>query len=144
MKQLTHIHARKAKFFCIMLFAYATQLGCGKEQASLFEHDHVTPKHWPSSLSDAATKIKQQCGSTENRTMTIDEFAQLLAWVPEVAAETELSEPEWNEVNSTCEAVSKLLLKDKQITDSNRSPFLELATNLENVEKMLLERQPKF
>lgn len=79
--------------------------GCSGEQASLHEHDHHIPAHWPSGVADAAEKIRQRVelvpasGESEAR----HELEELVSWVPEIAADSPLPEEDWNGIYQLCE-----------------------------------------
>ncbi len=77
-----------------LLFVLALIVGCGSEEASLFEHDHVTPSHWPKDLSFAARRIEDAVGAPQENQLpfTYPQLVEMIGWIPEVAAETDLSE----------------------------------------------------
>lgn len=94
-------------------------------KASHFEHDHDVAPHWPSDLADAANKIRERLvwmetgevpehdpheehdgdhdhdsghdhdSDHEHEHDPASEIADLVSWVPEIAADTNLSEEDW-------------------------------------------------
>lgn len=121
-------------------------LGCGKSKDSLHEMDHVTPPHWPISLSDAAEKIRErlsvigaspsESGTTGAGAMqdAFDELTDLVSWVPEIAADTDLAEQDWNKLYAASEVARKQLLRTKSIQP-------ELAKEIETLCTLLTEAQ---
>lgn len=97
--------------------------GCGAEKESLFEEDHAVPAHWPSSLMDAAEKIDQRLAQLADKSSTSleatgqtepqqtrsvsceSELRDLVAWIPEVVADTDLTEQQWLPVFELCEVM---------------------------------------
>ena len=95
-------------FFAACLLICLLLTGCGAEKESLFEEEHDLPAHWPSSLTDAADKIDKRLGRLGSLTSESnhaseqtaidqceDELRDLVEWIPEVAADTDLSEVQW-------------------------------------------------
>jgi hypothetical protein len=75
-------------------------VGCGDSRASLHEHEHETPMHWPHDLKDAARKIRERSAVLDSDESSAYEqaFAELrdlIEWTPEVAADGDLSEQQW-------------------------------------------------
>lgn len=67
------------------------------------EHDHFVPVHWPSDITDIATKIdvrkvalSADGVSSEKRRQTLrKELIDIVGWAPEIAADSYLKESEW-------------------------------------------------
>jgi hypothetical protein len=104
-----------------MAFALLMVAGCqGKVRESLHENDHVVPNHWPSNMHDAATKIEvrvaklreQQSLSRSEFSSLVDELTDIIGWVPEVAADSALTEADWVPVNDMSESLLKRLRKE--------------------------------
>lgn len=97
---------------CVVLLC-----GCGGEQESLHEHDHELPAHWPSSITDTVDKVQERLelltndaersDSTEDKAWT--ELRDLVEWAPEIAADTELSEEDWNPIYESSEVLRRKL-----------------------------------
>ena len=130
------------RLFVLLTVCLLTLTGCAKEQASLFEHDHAVPENWPNGLSDAVQKIKSQCESPDNPPLSLEKFTQMVGWIPEVAAESELTESEWNEVQKQCEPIVKSLEREGKLSEPNKVLLLSLASHLEQLESTLRNRQP--
>lgn len=85
--------------------------------------EHFVPDHWPADLLDAAAKIAERASvlagqSTESRTdgsgsdrrpMIEQELRDVVGWVPEIAADTPLTEAQWMVVHEASEATSDRL-----------------------------------
>lgn len=107
---------------CLLLGGCGTDDTAPK--TSHFEHDHEVAEHWPNDLPDAAKKLRERLvwietgevpqyeqdseqdseqGSEQGSEQDSDddrrdpnaEIFDLVSWVPEVAADTNLSEADW-------------------------------------------------
>ena len=104
-------------------FATLLLLGCSADatpKTSHFEHDHIVAPHWPNDLADAATKIRErlawlQDGPTPalhdhehhhdhghddhhdhgHELNPTAEIVEIVSWIPEIAADTNLCEADW-------------------------------------------------
>lgn len=85
--------------------------GCADEQQSLHEHDHFVPAHWPASLGHAAQLIIARLPRATEGEAARKELLDLMSWVPEIAADTELSEQQWNPIFAECEQFRGRLLR---------------------------------
>ncbi len=92
--------------------------GCGAEKKSLFEEEHELPQHWPLNLLDAAQKIESglqrlesdHAGSIGPQAADSEaELRDLVEWIPEVAADSDLKEEQWIPIYETCEVMRKHL-----------------------------------
>lgn len=84
------------KVFLAFLLMFS--VGCIAEKKSLHEMDHELPSHWPNSMDDAAQKIELRLGRMgikESQKENYLELVDLIEWVPEVAADTDLPEADW-------------------------------------------------
>ncbi|MGI9471897.1 MAG: hypothetical protein ACR2NZ_10215, partial [Rubripirellula sp.] len=82
--------------------------GCSSdpEKTSLFDHSHETPGHWPRSLGDTSVKIRERLERLDTKdTSAADELADLVSWVPEFAADTSVSETQWDPIYEASESL---------------------------------------
>lgn len=101
----------------------ACMLGCGESKKSLHEMDHVTPQHWPVDLTDAANKLTERMQVLSNSgtdskidpAVALKELSDIVGWIPEVAADTDLAEGDWMKLYEASEIVRKKLLGAKTI-----------------------------
>ncbi len=113
--------------------AVAGLLGCSESRESLHELDHVTPLHWPNDLEDAATKIWSRHELlTQTKPLPADqlqdvcsELRELIEWVPEVAADTNLLEAEWLPIYLASEKLRKQTL-DTRTASKLRTEIVQL------------------
>jgi hypothetical protein len=120
----------------------ACVLGCGESKKSLHEMDHVTPAHWPTDLSDAANKLSERLKSVQANSaeanqearVALKELTDLVGWVPEVAADTDLAESDWVKLFEASESVRKQLLGAKDIKAS-------LAEEIDKLCSLLVQSQ---
>ncbi len=87
-------------------------LGCVEGRKSTHELEHQVPAHWPVDLADAASKIEDRVKAVENSDSDDTprkELAEIISWLPEVAADTAMREATWNEVNLACQRIKTML-----------------------------------
>jgi hypothetical protein len=105
----------------LILLLMLTLVGCQGEQLdSLHESDHVTPVHWPGDLDDAVRKIDERLailksvdstsGPDERSKNAQKELVDIVGWMPEVAADSFISETQWEPVNEASLELSSALV----------------------------------
>lgn len=113
----------------------ALLVGCGTEKESLFEEDHEVPAHWPSNLSDAADKIDQHLqllSSQPDDKQYESELRDLVAWTPEVAADSDLTEQQWLPIYDMCEIMRT------HLASGDVSP-LDIEEDFRKLQSLLIE-----
>ena len=88
---------------CCLLLLF---VGCNVEEEgkkSHFEHDHHVDHHWPRNLNDAVRKIRKriepQALSEARSAERFAETVDLVSWIPEISADTEITEEQWIPIN---------------------------------------------
>jgi hypothetical protein len=122
--------------FQLTLVGLVVTLGaCGAERESLFEGEHDLPSHWPSNMADAIQKIDQRMERLDkdaDDALAEQELRQLVDWIPEVAADEELTEEQWMPIYELCE-VMRQHLSDGSVRPAAIAPdFRKLQQLLEN------------
>jgi hypothetical protein len=118
-------HPTSARQFVSLVIISFALTGCfGGPEADHHESvEHFVPDHWPADLLDAAAKVAQRASalagqSTESptdgsgsdrRPMIERELRDVVGWVPEIAADTPLTEAQWMVVHEASEAMSNRL-----------------------------------
>jgi PBP1b-binding outer membrane lipoprotein LpoB len=133
--------------FGLLLFA-----GCVGEdgtKTSHFEHDHEIAPHWPSDLADAAAKIRERLEASEKALPQSEqlaiEIADIVSWVPEIAADTNLSEQDWVPLDLAAAALSaKLRAADNELTESNRKQMIALCELIEQTVIKIPDQLPSW
>jgi hypothetical protein len=78
---------------------------------------HVSAAHRPDHLPDAVAQIERRNpfkASDENNTnaqLPLSELKDILVWLPEIAADTDLKKPAWDEIRSLSLELEKLISK---------------------------------
>ena len=112
-------------------------VGCvhdGESKTSHFEHDHEVAPHWPSDLADAATKLRKRLDAqvSDQSKQVAKEIADIVSWVPEIAADTNLSEQDWIPLDIASNSLSaKLQSSDNEMTDECRRQTVALCELIE-------------
>jgi hypothetical protein len=123
---------------CIVLcFIGSLLVGCvhdGESKTSHVEHDHEVAPHWPNDLADAAIKLRKRLDAPiSNRSKQVaKEIADIVSWVPEIAADTNLSEQDWIPLDTASDSLSaKLQSTDNEMTDECRRQTVALCELIE-------------
>jgi len=132
---------RRATLCLSMALVLATMVGCGDEQESLHEHDHFVPAHWPSDLQRASQLILERLPRAMEDATARKELLDLMSWVPEIAADTPLGEPEWNPIFAQCEQYRKRLLRGYDAALGTE--LQELAATLTTTHAELKKLEPR-
>lgn len=110
----------------IVLSGILLAAGCDSEpsvKTSLFEHDHEVAEHWPDDFADSAVKLRQRLdrSNDEPADAVEAEIADIVSWVPEIAADTDLPEQDWIPLDNAAESLmANLRASGNQLTDANR------------------------
>jgi len=85
--------------------------GCADQdsavKSTLHDHDHVLPDHWPVDLDDTSSKIRERLVLLDSQgdDTSRRELDDLIAWVPEIAADSDLTESQWLPIYNASEAL---------------------------------------
>lgn len=119
----------------LMLLGVVLLTGCVEEKESLHEDDHELPAHWPASMADAADKIDQRIGllggdTQQDIELARSELQDLVEWAPEVAADTDIREEDWNLIYESSETLRKHLAAGDVSIKSFQEDFERLTSLL--------------
>ncbi|MCA9127598.1 MAG: hypothetical protein KDA51_10020 [Planctomycetales bacterium] len=144
---------RQSQIVCrwgVSLLVVVGLVGCGSEKQSLYEEEHAVPEHWPSGLIDAANKLDERllslqatdlqsadASESDNRETHESQLRDLVEWIPEVAADTDLSEPQWLPIYELCELMREHLSKGDVRAIDIEDDFARLQTMLREAEQKL-------
>ncbi len=147
-------------FRCLYITLLAVLVtGCGS-RASDGEYEkveHFVPAHWPSDLLDASSKIEERTLQLSGQSATDasaveNQLRDIVGWVPEIAADTDLTEEQWDPVYFASEKLSKRLAKMARPLDDAtlkaieeyRKLLIETADLLppEEVAEVVIEESP--
>lgn len=127
-----------------LLVCVCSVLGCNNLKSSEEEPEHSIPAHWPTSMLDAADKIDQRIDKLkigEVNKDTRDELNDLVEWSPEIAADTDLEESDWDEIYLLSETLREHLASaDVPLTDY-RQDFSKLSELLREFHQRMSDRQ---
>lgn len=95
-------------------------LGCiGSDYDSTESLSHIQPAHWPKNMAHAAELIETRMNVVKADPSAQSEFAELsdlISWAAEIAADTELSEGDWNAIYEASERLRKELLSKRSFS----------------------------
>lgn len=109
-------------------------LGCSKT-AEEEHHGHVIPEHKPLSYRDAISQLDARWAKLQSGEATPEEKQELtdiVRWLPEIAADSDLRRQQWEIVNVSARQLDQLLLETNEFKDAT-SDWNELVTRLENL-----------
>ena len=151
----------------------AFAVGCATDEApkaSHFEHDHEVAAHWPNDLVDAAEKIRERIARfngepvelhhsdahddhhdhdhAESRDASdperlLDEITELVSWVPEIAADTNLSEQDWIPLDDAARAMTaNLRSTSDELTAGHQEKLIALCELIEQSAEKVPDQLP--
>jgi len=136
------------------LAAVVLLVGCQGEgdssKKTLFDDEHELAAHWPEGLADLRlklqTRLEQLVAQPERSedSQLYAELVDLVAWTPEIAADTDLTESQWLPIRNAAEAIRKSV-QGAGWTDSTKDQVAELCKLLEQAEQQLagLKQSPE-
>lgn len=122
--------------WAMVLLSCLLLTGCVEESASLHTDDHELPAHWPTDMADAADKIEERLVALESEGVSpssigdLDlirrELAELVEWVPVIAADTDLTEGQWKPIYDYSETIRRQMAAKDVSVQSCREDFEQL------------------
>jgi hypothetical protein len=128
--------------------------GCGRDRGSAGAPDdhqvhagHVIPAHKPKAFPDAVRRLEEldgaiARGSADDKTLSM--VADIAGWLPEIAAESDMPEGPWDEVNRLSAALVEHYWKLMNSTPGGRKgatrDVAALATVLEKSDLRWFDR----
>jgi hypothetical protein len=124
------------------------------------QHSHELPAHRPKNVAQAAAEIKKRVAGIETpasdetaREQQLAELLDIVRWLPELAAESDLSEADWTTIDGESKSVEKKLAAENQqarqqlpLDETLRTAVLSLADTVHNLTDdgrwAVLERDP--
>lgn len=108
----------------IALLAGATSLmfvGCAQDAEPPEHVHHEFPEHRPANLKEAVDALKLRSWELANRggkigSLEFGHFVDIIGWVPEMAADSDLKKADWESANTAAEHMkSSVLSRDLDI-----------------------------
>lgn len=118
---------------CLLTVMPALMLcGCGSSNSEDEHHAHVIPAHRPEFFPDAVETIEKSLSELDSWTKEQhEELRDIIVWLPELAAETDLKKADWDSVN----AISKQLNEAySQLID--QSPKQQIESHLDELKRI--------
>jgi hypothetical protein len=107
--------------------------GCYTTPMEEEEEEEHFPPHWPVTVFDASKRLKQiteSDGAVESKATSIErEFVDLIIWLPELVADSDMTKIEFDEIDSWASKMASegemLLGKDAKISELLRMNGLQ-------------------
>lgn len=126
--------------------------GCNNLKTEEEEPEHFNPPHWPVNMLDAAEKIDARIakltskdGSDSEKVSDVrSELNDLVEWAPEIAADTDLDESDWDEVYRISETLRAHMASSDVPVDDYRDDFGRLSELLKEFhQKVIVTSKPR-
>lgn len=126
-------------FLCLTALLAGCSSEVATEKKTLFDEEHYVPSHWPESVSELSTNFDRRLEPILDPSQQLDsdlfsktkrELVDLIAWTPEITANSSLSEAQWIPIYELAERLSRRL---KQSNHSWSSDLLEMARELKGL-----------
>ncbi|HWL10275.1 MAG TPA: hypothetical protein VNQ76_17860 [Planctomicrobium sp.] len=90
---------------CLVILVTCLSLSSCQSQAEVEHLEHVTPDHKPASYAEAVVQLQRRIADVlagqmdvNQRTQQLNELGDLIRWLPENAADSDLKKAEWEQV----------------------------------------------
>lgn len=100
------------------MFVVAFLVGCGQAESDEHDHhlEHFVPAHKPpnfaeavESLNDRTRHLEYHIGDTRPIVQTeLQELSDIIGWIPELAADSDLNEADWNTARDASQSMLTL------------------------------------
>ncbi len=133
----------------LIILAFA---GCNNLKTEEEEPEHFDPPHWPASMLDAAEKIEARIAALTSKDSNVSEkvsdvrgeLNDLVEWAPEIAADTDLDESDWEEVYRISETLRAHMASADVPLDDYRDDFGRLSELLREFhQKVAVASKPR-
>jgi hypothetical protein len=133
------LSVKKLPWWSIGLGVFLLLAGCDSGKESLHDLDHVQPAHWPSDLQDAAEKIQQRLNllDADIQPESLEELRDLIEWTPEVAADSDLPELDWQPIYELSETIRRHLVSNDLSLEDCREDIVRLVDLLRESQALL-------
>lgn len=116
----------------------------GERQASR-QADHFVSPHWPADLSDLVVKLSEGLEQQPTGVASDPELVDWIQWTSEIAADTDLTESEWNPIDQQVRRLTDQLRREREIwTTTTQDLLRRLLEQLKASEGMLQSRRSPF
>ena len=136
-----------------MTFLLLTSLsGCGTSEHADAHDDHhhlehFVPHHKPANFAEAVDEIEHRAEHLsehaghghDDEAEEFQELVDIINWIPELAADSDLNEADWNKANSAAVALAKIL-PDRKSPDGTlnlKDLPQSIATDLKTLESLI-------
>ena len=136
-----------------MTFLLLTSLsGCGTSEHADAHDDHhhlehFVPHHKPANFAEAVDEIEHRAEHLsehaghghDDEAEEFQELVDIINWIPELAADSDLNEADWNKANSAAKTLTANLVTQRP---ANEAPDLEklpsiIATELQTLQSLI-------
>ena len=129
--------ARSLHAVLLIAIAFPLLTGCHQQGATEEDHlEHIIPAHKPETFPEAVAALEarwqnHEQWSEEART----EFAEIIEWIPELAAQTDLKKQDWDQANSLAKQLAAECDQDELSAETYGPASEELARLAEKAQQ---------
>lgn len=142
---------RRAASALVATIVCLAAAGCGVEDAksSHFEHDHVVAPHWPEDVHDLSIKLRVRLDALSWKWNDPEalrrEMIDLIGWAPEIAADTNMTEADWNVIDRAAETLLEDVRGSEQrLTTDHRDAIAKFQKLVDDLRKTIPETLDSF
>jgi len=100
------------------------------------QHDHERPAHKPSNLSDAVDELTRRFArlrapSARDTTTELNEWRDIVRWLPELAADSDLPKAQWDQLHATAQDLAQLNEQLAAVVTERRECDAQLRAKIE-------------
>lgn len=101
-----------------MIWVPTVLMGCAGDEDSTGHVHHEFPQHRPGNLQEAVASVAHRSHDLahhggQRNTREFSEFVDVIRWIPEMAADSDLKQAQWETARQAAERIENLVLADR-------------------------------
>lgn len=124
---------------CLVMLVISLFLSSCQSQAEVEHLEHVSPEHKPASYIEAVKQLQfritealDEKGDKHNQTQRLSELGDIIRWLPENAADSDLKKADWEQIEQIARRLeawyATLLLKQSTSPEQRQQIAEDLQT----------------
>lgn len=124
----------------LILLLLAVLAGCGRAPDEDRHLEHVIPAHKPHSYAETVDQLQQRVqalshtGSGSDRTVPLEELGDIIRWLPELAADSDLRKLQWEQARDIAARMQSHF--ERIATDDNGESVAAYAALLDEITEL--------
>jgi len=92
----------------VIIFSISALSGCASPSEEDAHAEHVIPAHKPADFISAVDDLASRIDARAMNEQSVQELRDIIGWLPELAAQTDLVKAEWDQVHEISMTLSRI------------------------------------